>query len=159
MSAPLPRVLVRSLALLALVLVAPAPARAQAPQHAPLGTAAHREEVQSSRFCAECHPVLYEEHRQNTHGLAFHDEEARLATRGFRREDCIRCHTPRPVFETGIGMTPMQRWTNLDEGNTCMSCHGRARATTTAPRRRRAHRGVGASAPRTAPPVTASPHA
>jgi len=91
-----------------------------------LGTPEHREAVFSSRFCAGCHPAIYEEHRQNTHGLAFHDEEARLATRGFRREDCIRCHTPRPVFETGIGMTPMQRWTNLDEGNTCISCHGRS---------------------------------
>lgn len=91
-----------------------------------LGTAAHRDAVMASRFCADCHPAIYAEHRQNTHGLAFHDEEARLATRGFRREDCIRCHTPRPVFETGIGMTPMQRWTNLEEGNTCMSCHGRA---------------------------------
>lgn len=91
-----------------------------------LGTPAHRDAVFTSVFCADCHPAIYEEHRQNTHGLAFHDEEARLATRGFRREDCIRCHTPRPVFETGIGMTPMQRWTNLEEGNTCMSCHGRA---------------------------------
>lgn len=91
-----------------------------------LGTAAHRDAVMSSRFCADCHPAIYAEHQQNTHGLAFHDEEARLATRGFRREDCVRCHTPRPVAETGIGMTPMQRWTNLDEGNTCMSCHARA---------------------------------
>ena len=90
-----------------------------------LGSAAHREEVMTSRFCAECHPAMYAEHRQNTHGRAFFDEEARLATRGFRREDCIRCHTPRPVFETGIGMTPMARWTNLEEGNTCISCHGR----------------------------------
>ncbi|HLQ36763.1 MAG TPA: HEAT repeat domain-containing protein, partial [Planctomycetota bacterium] len=91
-----------------------------------LGTAAHRDAVMSSRYCAGCHPAIYAEHRQNTHGRAFFDEEARLATRGFRREDCIRCHTPRPVFETGIGMTPMQRWTDLEEGNTCMSCHGRA---------------------------------
>jgi HEAT repeat protein len=90
------------------------------------GTAAHRDAVMSSRFCAGCHPAIYAEHRQNTHGRAFFDEEARLATRGFRREDCIRCHTPRPVFETGIGMTPMQRWTDLEEGNTCMSCHGRS---------------------------------
>lgn len=91
-----------------------------------LGTDAHRDEVMTSRFCGTCHPAIYDEHRQNTHGLAFHDEEARLATRGFRRDDCVRCHTPRPVFETGIGMTPMVRWTNLDEGNTCMSCHGKA---------------------------------
>ena len=90
-----------------------------------LGTPAHRDAVMSSRFCADCHPAIYAEHRQNTHGRAFFDEEARLATRGFRRDDCIRCHTPRPVFETGIGMTPMQRWTDIEEGNTCMSCHGR----------------------------------
>lgn len=90
-----------------------------------LGTQARLDRVSTSRFCGTCHPADYAEHQQNTHGRAFFDEEARLATRGFRREDCIRCHTPRPVFETGIGMTPMQRWTNLEEGNTCISCHGR----------------------------------
>src|SRR6185369_2653812 len=106
---------------------APAPARETAPPASgDLGTPAHRDAVMTSRYCADCHPAIYAEHRQNTHGRAFFDEEARLATRGFRRDDCIRCHTPRPVFETGIGMTPMQRWTNLEEGNTCMSCHGRA---------------------------------
>lgn len=87
---------------------------------------AHLDLVNTSRFCGTCHPAIYAEHQLNTHGRAFFDTEARLATRGFRRDDCIRCHTPRPVFETGIGMTPMQRWTNLEEGNTCMSCHGRA---------------------------------
>jgi HEAT repeat protein len=87
------------------------------------GTQAHLDRVMTSRSCARCHPDIYAEHEQNTHGRAFFDSEARLATRGFRREDCVRCHTPRPVFETGIGMTPMQRWTDLEEGNTCMSCH------------------------------------
>ena len=106
--------------------VAPLESHAGSPPAGDLGTAEHRDAVMSSRFCADCHPAIYAEHRQNTHGRAFFDDEARLATRGFRRDDCIRCHTPRPVFETGIGMTPMQRWTDLEEGNTCMSCHGRA---------------------------------
>ncbi len=88
-----------------------------------LGTQAHRDRVMMSVSCAGCHPAIYAEHELNTHGRAFHDEEARLATRDFRRDDCVRCHTPRPVFETGIGLTPMQRWTDLQEGNTCMSCH------------------------------------
>jgi HEAT repeat protein len=83
-------------------------------------------DVGESRFCERCHPAIYAEHVQNTHGRAFHDGEARLATRGFRREDCVRCHTPRPLSETGIGRTPMTRWTDLDEGNTCMSCHAKA---------------------------------
>jgi hypothetical protein len=82
--------------------------------------------MMTSVACAGCHPAIYAEHTANTHGRAFHDDEARLATRGFRREDCVRCHTPRPVFETGIGLTPMQRWTDLEEGNTCMSCHWRS---------------------------------
>ena len=99
--------------------------RDAAGQGSDLGTQAHLDLVSTSRFCGTCHPADYAEHQQNTHGRAFFDEEARLATRGFRREDCIRCHTPRPVFETGIGMTPMQRWTDLEEGNTCMSCHWR----------------------------------
>ena len=63
---------------------------------------------------------------QNTHGAAFVDEEARLATRDFRRENCVRCHTPRPLFESGPGMVPFERRHDLEEGNTCMSCHGKA---------------------------------
>jgi HEAT repeat protein len=100
-----------------------APVGAPAATGSDLGTQAHLDLVMTSRSCAHCHPDIYAEHAQNTHGRAFFDGEARLATRGFRREDCVRCHTPRPVFETGIGMTPMQRWTDLEEGNTCMSCH------------------------------------
>ncbi|MBK7644778.1 MAG: HEAT repeat domain-containing protein [Planctomycetes bacterium] len=121
-----------SLAVLALASCASSPA----PGHTPpagskfaitdggeLGSAAHGDEVQKSSYCAGCHPAIYAEHEANTHGTAFLDPETRLATHNFRREDCVRCHTPRPVFETGIGLTPMQRWTNLEEGNTCMSCH------------------------------------
>jgi len=89
------------------------------------GPRAHLDEVMTSAYCARCHPAIYAEHVQNTHGRAFFDGEARLATRGFRREDCIRCHTPRPVAETGIGRTPIARWTNLEEGNTCLSCHAK----------------------------------
>lgn len=82
-----------------------------------------RYRVMTSRFCAGCHPAIYAEHEENTHGRAFTDEEVRLATGRFGHGDCIRCHTPRPIFETGIGMNPLRRHHNLEEGNTCMSCH------------------------------------
>lgn len=78
-----------------------------------------------SRFCAECHPTIYAEHAQNTHGRAFTDAEVRLATGRFSHGDCIICHTPRPIFETGMGMNPMRRHHGLVEGNTCMTCHWR----------------------------------
>lgn len=84
---------------------------------------AHAQEVMRSRFCAECHPAIYAEHEQNTHGRAFTDEEVRIGTGRFDHGDCIRCHTPRPIFETGIGNNPIRRHHNLEEGNTCMTCH------------------------------------
>ena len=76
-----------------------------------------------SSYCAACHPAAYAEHEQNTHGRAFTDEEVRLGTGRFSQADCIICHTPRPVFETGIGQNPIRRHHNLEEGNTCMTCH------------------------------------
>lgn len=95
-----------------------------APQLDPLATRlAHYERVMTSAFCGECHTAIYAEHAQNTHGRAFTDEEVRLGTGRFDHGDCIRCHTPRPIFETGIGMNPLRRFHGLEEGNTCMTCH------------------------------------
>lgn len=76
-----------------------------------------------SSYCADCHPAIYAEHEANTHGRAFTDEEVRLATGRFSQGDCINCHTPRPIFETGIGQNPLRRHHGLLEGNTCMTCH------------------------------------
>ena len=83
----------------------------------------HRQEVMKSSFCADCHPAIYAEHEMNTHGRAFTDPEVRLATGRFSQGDCIICHTPRPIFETGNGQNPQRRHYGLAEGNTCMTCH------------------------------------
>src|SRR6185503_5974207 len=88
-----------------------------------LGTLAHEQEVMKSSYCASCHPDIYAEHAQNTHGRAFTDEEVRLATGRFSQGDCIICHTPRPIFESGIANNPIRRHFDLEEGNTCMTCH------------------------------------
>ncbi len=80
-------------------------------------------DVMESAFCASCHPDIYAEHEQSTHGRAFTDEEVRLATARFAHQDCIICHTPRPIFETGVGQNPKRRHFGLTEGNTCMTCH------------------------------------
>lgn len=90
---------------------------------AALGSVAHEQAVMKSSYCAACHPDEFAEHEQNTHGRAFTDEEVRLGTGRFSQADCIICHTPRPVFETGIGQNPIRRHHDLEEGNTCMTCH------------------------------------
>lgn len=88
-----------------------------------LGSVAHEQAVMRSTYCAGCHPDAYAEHEQTTHGRAFTDEEVRLATGRFSQGDCIICHTPRPIFESGIGQNPIRRHHDLEEGNTCMTCH------------------------------------
>ncbi len=95
------------------------------PGEPPLGSRARHDLVQTSAFCGKCHPAQHAEHAMNTHGRAFTDPEVRLATGNFDHGDCIRCHTPRPIFETGIGLNPQRRYHNLVEGNTCMTCHWR----------------------------------
>jgi len=112
----------------------PAPARAEADAGSapkPMGAAlvasapapAREHDVMESAFCAKCHPDAYAEHEQSTHGRAFTDEEVRLATARFAHQDCIICHTPRPIFETGVGLNPKRRHYDLEEGNSCMTCH------------------------------------
>ncbi|MFN0205329.1 MAG: HEAT repeat domain-containing protein [Planctomycetota bacterium] len=87
--------------------------------------AAHLDRVQRSDFCAGCHPDAAAEHRMNTHGRAFSDVEVRQATAQFSIPGCIDCHTPRPVFETGIGKNPIKRLHHLEEANSCLTCHAR----------------------------------
>jgi HEAT repeat protein len=100
-----------------------APARVD-PTAAPIRPGPDRDhDVMESAFCAGCHPAIYAEHEQSTHGRAFTDPEVRLATARFDLNDCIVCHTPRPIFETGVGQNPMRRHYGLEEGNTCMTCH------------------------------------
>ncbi len=101
--------------------------RALDPPEVALSRAAVRDggvhDVMESAFCAGCHPAIYAEHEQSTHGRAFTDPEVRLATARFDLQDCIICHTPRPIFETGVGLNPTRRHYGLEEGNTCMTCH------------------------------------
>jgi HEAT repeat protein len=129
MRLPLVRALaVTAPALLALALLAEcagSPARTEHPivnaEIAPAGGSGP--DVMQSAYCKTCHPAEYAEHEQSTHGRAFTDEEVRLATARFSHQDCIICHTPRPIFETGVGMNPIRRHFDLEEGNTCMTCH------------------------------------
>ncbi len=92
--------------------VAHAPSAAdQMSSAAPMPASVHAPLPTESRFCATCHPAIYAEHAAE-HARPRVPSTARRGWRRvtFRREDCIRCHTPRPVFETGIGMTPIRRY-------------------------------------------------
>ena len=78
---------------------------------------------ESSNQCAECHSQVHDEWSSSWHAQAWTDEEVRKLSENFSNTDCIDCHAPQPVFETGIGNRPLARSTRRAEGVDCISCH------------------------------------
>jgi hypothetical protein len=76
-----------------------------------------------SSVCRPCHPEVFAEWEESYHSKAFTDPEPRKLSDDFRNKDCLPCHAPQPVFETGIGNRTLARLVFLEEGVDCIACH------------------------------------
>ncbi len=77
----------------------------------------------SSEQCRACHETVYAEWAESWHALAWTDPEVRALSNDFANADCIDCHAPRPVFETGIAERVLPRESRRGEGVDCIACH------------------------------------
>jgi len=77
----------------------------------------------SSEQCRECHADAWEEWSRSWHALAWTDPDVRALSNDFQNTDCIDCHAPRPVFETGVGNRVLPRSSRQSEGVDCIACH------------------------------------
>ncbi len=77
----------------------------------------------SSRQCQECHPKAYSEWDGSQHWMSWNNPATRFLSNDFSNKDCIDCHSPRPVFVTGIGERVLPRETRRNEGVDCLACH------------------------------------
>jgi hypothetical protein len=77
----------------------------------------------SSRQCAECHAQPFDEWDGSWHARSWTDAEVRKLSNDFSNTDCIDCHAPRPVLETGLGNRVLPRATRRVEGVDCLTCH------------------------------------
>jgi hypothetical protein len=77
----------------------------------------------SSNQCRECHAEVYAEWEQSWHSKAWVDPDVRALSNEFANTDCIDCHAPRPVLETGIGNRVLPRSARRSEGVDCIACH------------------------------------
>ena len=77
----------------------------------------------SSEQCQSCHADVYAEWAASWHARAWSDPEVRALSNEFANTDCIDCHAPRPVFETGVGARVLPRSTRRGEGVDCIACH------------------------------------
>jgi hypothetical protein len=93
---------------------------------APTEPAAAPQEFTSSNQCRDCHAQVFDEWQSSWHAQAWDDPDVRALSDNFSNTDCIDCHAPRPVFETGIGKRVLPRSSRRSEGVDCIACHALA---------------------------------
>ncbi len=79
--------------------------------------------VRSSAECRDCHSQVYDEWEQSGHASTWDNEDVRALSKDFSNKDCIDCHSPKPVFSTGIGNRVLPRSSRRSEGVDCIACH------------------------------------
>jgi len=77
----------------------------------------------SSNQCKSCHGEVFAEWEASWHSKAWVDPDVRTLSNDFANTDCIDCHAPRPVFETGVGQRVLPRTARRPEGVDCIACH------------------------------------
>lgn len=84
----------------------------------------------SSEECRACHEDVYREWFESHHRIAYTNPEVQFLSGGFQGEglDCLPCHLPRPVLETGLGVRVLERAVRHDEGVDCFACHHHPRS-------------------------------
>jgi nitrate/TMAO reductase-like tetraheme cytochrome c subunit len=83
---------------------------------------------QSSTACRDCHAEVYAEWEGSWHARSWTDPDVRALSNDFANTDCIDCHAPRPVFETGVDQRVFPRVARRNEGVDCIACHALAGA-------------------------------
>jgi len=89
----------------------------------PTTPAAEEREFTSSTQCLACHAEPGREWSDSWHSRAWSDPDVRALSNDFANADCIDCHAPRPVFETGLGQRVLPRVGHRQQGVDCIACH------------------------------------
>jgi hypothetical protein len=76
-----------------------------------------------SARCRECHREAYQEWEESWHARSWTDPDVRAGSNDFANAECIPCHAPRPVFETGLDQPVLPRASRREDGVDCLACH------------------------------------
>jgi hypothetical protein len=84
----------------------------------------------SSEECRACHEEVFKEWEESHHSISYTNPEVQFLSEGFQGVglDCLPCHLPRPVAETGFGVRVLERAVRHREGVDCFTCHHNPRS-------------------------------
>jgi nitrate/TMAO reductase-like tetraheme cytochrome c subunit len=77
----------------------------------------------SSNQCQACHADVFAEWSGSQHAQSWVNPAVRALSNDFANTDCIDCHAPRPVLETGLANRVLPRESRRNEGVDCIACH------------------------------------
>lgn len=77
----------------------------------------------SSNQCQACHAGVFAEWSGSQHAQSWVNPAVRALSNDFANTDCIDCHAPRPVLETGLANRVLPRESRRQEGVDCIACH------------------------------------
>ncbi|MCY2961479.1 MAG: multiheme c-type cytochrome [Planctomycetota bacterium] len=77
----------------------------------------------SSNQCQACHATVHAEWADSQHAQSWINPAVRALSNDFANTDCIDCHAPRPVLETGLANRVLPRESRRSEGVDCIACH------------------------------------
>ena len=72
--------------------------------------------------CGQCHAEIYAEWKDSYHGRAMVDPLFRELSAEVNKEECIRCHAPVNLRDSGFE-TPIARSELREDAISCLSCH------------------------------------
>ncbi len=75
------------------------------------------------KSCKECHPTIYKEWETTRHAKAWTSKQFTAQSQNRTKKECLSCHAPKPIFETGIGKETVLRDNDKESGVNCLSCH------------------------------------
>jgi hypothetical protein len=83
--------------------------------------------LKDSASCQSCHPEVFQEWMDSHHRIAYTNPVVQDLADGFQGNnvDCIPCHLPQPIPQTGFSVRPLERTTDPrhEEGVDCFTCH------------------------------------
>ncbi len=78
--------------------------------------------LETAAQCGVCHTEIYAEWKASYHGRAMEDPLFRELSAEVNKEECIRCHAPVNLRDSGFE-TPIARSEMREDAISCLSCH------------------------------------